>query len=175
LRIPRVLRNRLWWSPERLLRLIPAGLLTVCLLVSLTLYFTGSPWARRVFFFPKTGGERVFGEPRRLPVRRGLEANIDLYLEEAVLGPTKPLLRRVVARDTRLISVVAQQRTVYVNLSKEVIRGEPGSGLTLEHSLQVLADGVYFNFPQVRRLYFLVEGQLPGPPYDEGFSYKKIF
>jgi len=175
LRIPKVLRNRLWWSPERLLRLVPAGLLAVCLLVSLAVYFGGDPWARRVFFFPKTGGERILGEERRLPARRGLEANVELYLAEAVLGPAKPLLRRVVARDTRLLSVVAHQHTVYASFSRQIITPEEGSGLTLEQALQVLANGVYFNFPRVRRLYFLVEGQLPGPPHDEGFQYKKKF
>lgn len=173
MRIPKVLRNRLWWSPERLLTLIPAGLLAVCLLVSAATYFGSKPWARRVFFFPRSGVERVLGEARRLPVRRGLEANVELYLAEALLGPTKPLLRRVVARGTRLISVVVRQHTVYANLSSDLIRGEEGSRLSLEQSLQVLANGVYFNFPRVRQVYFFVEGQLPRPPHDEGFPQKK--
>jgi len=80
-----------------------------------------------------------------------------------------------VPRQTRLLSVVARQRTVYASLSREVIWPDEGSGLTLEQALQVLANGVYFNFPRVQRLYFLVEGQLPGPPHDEGFGHKKIF
>jgi hypothetical protein len=143
--------------------------------VSLTVYLASNPWTRRIFFFPTAGGERIQGEVRWLPARGGLEAKIDLYLEEAILGPTRPLLDRIVARDTRLLSVVTHQQTVYADLSWNVIQGEAGSGLSLEQSLQLLANGVYFNFPRVRRLFLLIDGQLPGPPHDEGFQYKKIF
>lgn len=130
-----------------------------------------------MFFFPQAGGERIRGEARRLPARRGqgLQGNVSLYLEEAILGPTRPLLRRVVARETRLQSVVVADRAVYASLSREVLERDNGTGLSLEESLQILANGVYYNFPRVRQVYLLVEGQLPGAAHDQGFLYKKKF
>ena len=72
-----------------------------------------------------------------------------------------------------LLSVVARDGEVYVSLSREIIRTQPGSPLSVDQSLQAIANGVLYNFPAVRDLHLLVEGQIPGEQYADGFVFEK--
>ena len=150
------------------------GILFVFILVfSLTLYFVTKPWYPRVLFFPEDRTGRLVGERRFLPPRRGLTSQIELYVQELILGPTKPFLTRIVPREVRLRSVIARDGEVYVNLSREIIELQPDATLSFDQSLQAIANGVLYNFPRVRDLYLLVEGQIPGEQHADGFVFEK--
>jgi len=62
---------------------------------------------------------------------------------------------------------------VYVNLSREIIERQPDALLSFDQSLQTIANGVLYNFPKVRDLYLLVDGQIPGEQYADGFVFDK--
>jgi hypothetical protein len=153
--------------------LIFGVLLIFLLLLSLTLYLLTKPWYPRVLFFPEgTTGELV-GERRFLPLRRGLAPQIELYVRELLLGPSNPLLDRIVPREVRLRSVVTRDGDVYVSLSRDIIELQPEATLSFDESLQAIANGILFNFPKVRDLYLLVEGQIPGEQHADGFVFQK--
>jgi hypothetical protein len=155
------------------LRLIVGALFLFLLALSLTLYLVTTPWRARVLFFPEMTTGKLVGERRFLPVRQDLSAQIELYLQELILGPSDPLLVRLVPRDVDLHSVINQQGKVYVSLSKEVLELRADAGLTVDQTLQAIANGVLYNFPQVRSLHLLVDGQVPGEQYAEGFVFAK--
>lgn len=154
-------------------RFIFGTLFLFLIVLSLSFYFLSKPWSTRVLFFPDSATGRLVGERRFLPPRRGVTANVELYVQELILGPADPLLTRVVPIDVTLQSVLSRQGEVYVGLSKEIIDLSPEAALSFDQAMQTIANGVLYNFPHVRRLYLLVEGQLPGERYAEGFTFEK--
>ena len=155
------------------LRLIFGILFVFLLILSLTLYFVARPWSARVLFFPEESTGKLVGERRFLPHRRGLPSQVELYVQELILGPSDPLLTRIVPREVRLRSVIARNGAVYVSLSREIIEPQPEVPLSFDESLQTIANGVLYNFPAVRKLFLLVEGQIPGEHHADGFAFQK--
>ena len=155
------------------LHLIFAVMFVFLLILSLTLYIVTKPWYPRVLFFPEAATGELVGERRFLPTRRGLTSQIELYLQELILGPSDPLLTRIMSGDVRIQSVIARDGKVYVSLSREIIAPQPEARLSFDQSLQAIANGVLFNFPAVRNLHLLVEGQLTGEQYADGFVFEK--
>jgi len=103
---------------------------------------------------------KLVGETRFLPRRRSLDQDVQLLVEEVILGPELPMHRPLLPRETRLISVLARQRRVYLSLSSGILR--PGqSPFEPEAALQALSNVILFNFPRIRRLELLIEGQVP--------------
>ncbi len=137
------------------------GVFLLLLLLSLTLFFTGKHWARRTLFFPEIGSSKLAGETRFLPRRPTLEGNVRLLVEETVLGPEMPMHRPLVPRQTRLQSVLVRQRDVYVSLSDGILRADVDTPFAPEQSLEALSTLILFNFPRIRRLELLIEGQVP--------------
>jgi hypothetical protein len=158
---------------RRYVRLILGALFIFLFVLSLTVYVLSRPWTPRVLFFPEDVTGKLVGERRFLPPRRGLAANVELYVQELILGPSEPLTDRLVPKEVRLDSVVAGQGNVYVSLSREILKPSPDTPLGFDQTLQAIADGVLYNFPQVRRLHLLVEGQVPGERHPDGFSFDK--
>jgi hypothetical protein len=140
---------------------VSAAALLLLLLASLTLFLTGKHWARRTLFFPEISSARLAGETRFLPRRPTLEGNVRLLLEETILGPEMPMHRPLVPRQTRLQSVLVRQRDVYVSLSDGILQADADTPFTPEQSLEALSTLVLFNFPRIRRLELLIEGQVP--------------
>jgi hypothetical protein len=155
------------------LRLILGILFVLLLVLSLTLYLVTKPWYPRILFFPEATTGKLVGERRFLPPRSGLTSQIELYVQELILGPSNPLLTRIVPREVRLRSVIAENGKVYVSLSRQIIEPQPDAPLSFDQILQTIANGVLYNFPSVRDLYLLVEGQIPGEQYADGFVFKK--
>jgi hypothetical protein len=156
----RALPNRPLRCAEKLLLSGSVSLFLLLLLVSMVVFLAGRPWARRTLFFPQISSAKLVGETRFLPRRRNLERDVQLLVEEAILGPELPMHRPLLPRETRLLSVLARQRRVYLSLSSGILRrGE--TPFEAEAALQALANVILFNFPRIRRLELLIEGQAP--------------
>jgi hypothetical protein len=157
----RVLPSRSLRSAERLLLASGLSLFLLLLLVSLALFLTSRSWARRTLFFPEISSSRLVGETRFLPRRRSLELDVQLLVEEAILGPELPMHRPLLPRETRLLSVLARQRRVYLSLSSGILREGGESPFETGEALQALSNVILFNFPRIRRLELLIDGQVP--------------
>jgi hypothetical protein len=170
LKRPRVSPSR---SPRPADRLLLAGSLSLfllLLLVSLALFLSGPHWARRTLFFPEISSLKLAGETRFLPRRRSLEADVQLLVEELILGPGLPMHRPLLPRETRLVSVLARQRRVYLSLSPGILREGGESPFRPEQALRALSDVILFNFPRIRRLELLIDGQVPAGGSEFGFA-----
>jgi hypothetical protein len=155
----RVLPSRSLRFAERLLVASGVALFLLLLLLSLVLFLTGRHWARRTLFFPEISSPKLVGETRFLPRRGSLERDVQLLVEEAILGPELPMHRPLLPRETRLVSVLARQGRVYLSLSRGLLREE--AAFAPEQALQALGNVLLFNFPRIRHLELLIEGQVP--------------
>ena len=153
------------WRPL----IVAVGLFFLVLAASLALFELGGHWKRRVLFFPGLEGLKLSGEARFLPPRSRLEERISQLAEEAVLGPMDPMLRRYLPRETSIQSVVVRQGVAYVSVSWHVLKGTPEYHGTTFDALQALADTILYNFHRIRKLYLLVDGQIPTGMGEEGF------
>jgi hypothetical protein len=131
------------------------------LVCSLALFLAGGHWARRVLFFPETISRKLAGETRYLPRRGGLEGNVRLLVEEALLGPALPLHQRILPRSTRLQTVLVHRGAVIVSLSGGILLQDPECPFTPLEALEALGTLIRFNFPRARSLQLLIEGQVP--------------
>jgi len=157
------------WKPL----FVSAGLLVLILAASLALFEVGGHWKRRVLFFPGVEGVKLSGEARFLPRRNHLEARVSQLAEEAVLGPMSPILRRYLPRETAVQSVVVRQGVAYVSVSWHVLRGTKEYHGTTYDALQALANTILYNFHRIRKLYLLVDGQIPRGMEEQGFSFDR--
>lgn len=119
---------------------------------------------RRLLFFPEHGSGKVSGETRRIVKYGTLEENIDLFVQEIVLGPMEIRHARVLPPGTRIRSVLVREKTAIMDLSADVLFLGDEVKLSLEESLKVVKRSVLFNFRNLRDMVITVEGQLPGEP-----------
>ncbi len=78
--------------------------------------------------------------------------------------------RPLLPRETRLISVLVRQRRVYLSLSHGILREGGESPFGPEQALQALSDVILFNFPRIRHLELLIDGQVPSGGSEFGFE-----
>ena len=142
-------------------------LFSAALVISVVFYLVlGADTAKRTFFFPKvvssdqTEDQRMEGEVRYLPKRKGLEGNVSLLVDDLILGPMEPDHARLVNAQTRLLSVSIHRGMAYLSFSLDLVE-ENGEALPVPDQLQLIANTVIYNFPQVYKLYILIEGQIP--------------
>lgn len=74
-----------------------------------------------MFFFPQYKASMVAGESRNLPVRDDLEGNIELLVDEILLGPIEVTNERLFAEGTKLRTVMVRDKTAYIDLSIEAV------------------------------------------------------
>jgi hypothetical protein len=157
------------WKPLA----VSAGLFGVILAAAVMLFVLGGRWTQRVLFFPAVSSAKLTGEARFLPRRNTVEGRLRQLAEEAVLGPATPTLRRYLPRGLEIQSVVVRQGVAYLSVSRHLLQGTEDYHGTAEDALQALADTILYNVHRVRRLYLLVDGQLPRGQGQEGFGFRR--
>ncbi|MBN1835868.1 MAG: GerMN domain-containing protein [Spirochaetales bacterium] len=156
------------WKPL----LISSGLFALILATAAALFILGGRWEQRVLFFPGLDTVELSGESRFLPRRQSLEGRVRLLAEEVVLGPSSPALRRYVPRETEIQSVIVRQGVAYVSVSRHLLQGTDHYRGTTGDALQALANTILYNVPRLRKLYLLVDGQLPRAA-EAGFEFSR--
>jgi len=157
------------WKPL----LIASGLFGVILAAAVVLFMLGGRWKQHVLFFPGLDTVKLSGESRFLPRRNTLEGKVRLLAEEAVLGPANPTLRRYLPRELEIQSVVVHQGVAYVGVSRHLLEGTEQFRGSAEDALQALANTILYNVHRIRKLYLLVDGQLPRGQGQEGFDFSR--
>ena len=157
------------WRPL----LISSALFGLILAAALILFVLGGRWKQQVLFFPGMETARLSGESRFLPRRDTLEGRIRLLAEEAVLGPADPTLRRYLPKEMEIQSVVVRQGVAYVGVSRHLLQGTEQYRGSAEEALQALANTILYNVHRIRKLYLLVDGQLPRGGGEDGFVFSR--
>ena len=121
---------------------------------------------RRVLFFPDvtrsrqtTNGLSLIGEIRYLPYRESINDELLLLLTEVILGPTDHRVFSLLPNDTNIISAQVISDTIHLNLSYHALLGPIVGSVTGDERLQVISDMILFNFPRLKTVNILVEGQ----------------
>jgi hypothetical protein len=152
-----ILRMRMRGKPA----VLGAVFLGVLLLSLLLFLLAGNRNASRVLFFPDAGGKRLVAEERLLPRHRSLEANVTELAEGVLLGPAREDAVRLFPRGARVLSAMVSGRTLFLDLSPQVLVNDPEVPLKGADALDALAHTLLFNFPHLRAVDFYIDGQKP--------------
>ncbi|MFP4364914.1 MAG: GerMN domain-containing protein [Spirochaetia bacterium] len=144
--------------------IIIGSLLIVTFIASVLLLVFGSSWDRRVIFFPHERGEGFYGEYRTVPSRRTREAQMELLLEESLLGPVNIDNRLFLPRETDVRSFLYRDGIVYIDFSHEAISLQNRNDFNIDTAMQVIERTFRYNFKGIREIVFTIMGQLPGEP-----------
>jgi hypothetical protein len=123
--------------------------------------FLGNGTTSRIIFFPTQTGKRLVAEQRFLPRRGGFEKDVAELVEGVFLGPTRHDAQRLFPRGGRVTAAMVNGRTLYLDLSSTILMNDPDAPLTGKDALNALARSIRFNFPRIREVVFLVDGQSP--------------
>lgn len=88
------------------------------------------PWRSTVtLWFPgsRFDADGARAEPRRIPRSRDASVFARAIAEELLLGPTDSLARPLAPASSSVRTVIAAKKTVYIDLSDDVLFGRPDS------------------------------------------------
>jgi hypothetical protein len=115
-----------------------------------------------VFFGMKDRIPRM--EERMVPRTRDRESEIRRYAEETLLGPQNPASALLFPRETKLLSFLYQEKTVYINLSEHAAMpiffdGAPDNE-ALTRTFTAFRESLMRNFSFIKEIKFFIEGHI---------------
>jgi hypothetical protein len=91
-----------------------------------------------------------------------VEGDLEELVNGVILGPVSHDSARLLPRDTTVRALFLRGRVMYLDLSAEaVLTGNDDYPLRGEAALEALRKTIRFNFPRVREVFLLVDGQIP--------------
>ncbi len=129
--------------------------------LSLALYLIFENNVRRVLFFPMQSSKRLVSEVRYLPKRATEEQEVQLLVEEIILGPSRENHEILLPKGVDIESVMLRKNILYLDLSEAVILNEIKLTLGFEKSIRVLANTIMFNFRDIKRVFVFINGEIP--------------
>ncbi len=148
-----------------------SAILTILLISLFNFFYRHNNWRKRILFFPQFSSKELAGEERLLPAGKSLERDIQLLVEEIILGPIVPTHERILPKNVRLESLIVRDGIVYLDLSKELIFANMDMNHGLDEMIRAVGNSVLFNFPNTNKLFIFVNGQVPGEEYKEGVKF----
>ncbi len=141
---------------------IVGGVFAGALVISLAWFLLfGNSRVARVLYFPAASGSRVLAELRLMPRHAGVEASVQETADSVLLGPTRPDADRLFPRGATVTAVMASGRTLYVDLTPQVLQADPEVPLATRDALNVLTRSLRQNFPRFTQVVYLIDGQVP--------------
>lgn len=112
-------------------------------------------------FFSLADEESLAPESREILISGDIADQIRATVEELIRGPHSVDLLPTLPSGTALREVFLDpiEGTVYVNLSKEVVRNHPGGSQAEALTVFSLVNTLTHNFHQIRKVQILIEGQ----------------
>ena len=121
-----------------------------------------------LLFFPEVphqgaapAGLMLRDEVRYVPYRSRTSAAVRMLVEETILGPADHRTHRLLPREAEVISAHVAGEVIYVNLSHHAWLAATPVPSTGAERIQALHDTIRFNFPRLREVRILIEGQEP--------------
>ena len=113
----------------------------------------------RVLFFPDEDGQQLNGELRRLPVRDEAAGNIELYINELILGPVSIDLYRLLPQGVKLESLLVDENTLYLGFSENLITIAENVPMSFDDIIGSVEHAVVFNFPEIKEVKTAIGGE----------------
>lgn len=134
----------------------------VAFVLSVFLYRVFPPEdVRVVTFFPGVITPRLEGEVHYLPREETREGQVEEFIRHLFLGPKEVTHTPLFTHDTRILSLIVTETTVYLDLSKEAFFSTERLQVSFRQSLEALRKNVFFNFRYIKEMNITIEGQLP--------------
>ncbi len=139
--------------------LILISIMIFLLLISITLYFfVDNNLVRRVLFFP--GRDNYSAEMRRVPRQNSLENDIELFINELILGPYNIDHLRAIPENTKLQNVLLRNSSLlYIDFSADLVVSETKLNIVQSDIIELIRKNLNYNFPILEKIILSVDGQ----------------
>ena len=129
--------------------------------VSLLLFFLlGNSRVGRILYFPSPSG-RIVAEMRYVPRHPSVEESVEEAANNVLLGPTRHDALRLFARGATVTAVMVSGRTLYVDITPQILVDDPEVPLKGPDALSALTRSLRLNFPRFSEVVYLIDGQVP--------------
>ena len=130
--------------------------------VSLLLFFLfGNSRVGRILYFPAPPIGRVVAELRFVPRHLTVEENVEEAADNVLLGPTRHDALRLFARGATVTAVMVSGRTLYLDLTPQILLDDPEVPLKGQDALAALTRSLRTNFPRFTEVIYFIDGQAP--------------
>ena len=139
--------------------LILISIMIFLLLISITLYFfVDNNLVRRVLFFP--GRDNYSAEMRRVPRQNSLENDIELFINELILGPYNIDHLRAIPENTKLQNLLLRNSSLlYIDFSADLVVSETKLNIVQSDIIELIRKNLNYNFPILEKIILSVDGQ----------------
>ena len=128
---------------------------------SLFIFTDQDRFVGHVLFFENTENRRIDGDVRYLPRRPERSEQVQLLVDELILGPRIRENHPTLPQTTKIRSLMLRGDKLYLDLSVTALIDEPDRVMRGSQRLHALARTLRFNFPWLSDLFLLVDGQEP--------------
>ena len=120
-------------------------------------YLVSKDSHRRVFIFPSAEDGKYIIEYRNL-TNKPHQGNIQLYIEEILLGSTVERTKLLFTPGTRVISCFERKHVLYLNLSNDLL--SMGDGVVdIREGTELLKKNIMRNFSEIDSVEIYIEGK----------------
>lgn len=139
--------------------LLLISIMVVLVILSMTIYFVvGNNLVRRVLFFP--GRNTSSGEMRHVPKQEYVEENIELFINELILGPYSIDHLRLIPEKTKLQGLLLRNKSfLFIDFSADLIVSEQELSINTAKILELIKKNLMYNFPILEEISLSVDGQ----------------
>lgn len=144
-------------------RLIISILLIFLLLLSIGIYIpTAIHKSDKVFFFYERQTDKIIGEKRRIPkIIFNKEHNIDVFVNELLLGPADMKLDPLFPIGTKVKKILYRDKSLYVDLNFMALFPDKKAVHGFDKGIELVEKNIKFNFSYVKDIVITVLGQEP--------------
>jgi hypothetical protein len=125
--------------------------------VSFTFYIIMKDSHRRIFIFPSADNGKYIIEYRNL-TEKPHQGDIQLYIEEILLGSTVERTKLLFTPGTKVISCFERNHVLYLNLSADLL--SMGDGVVeIREGTELLKKNIMKNFSEIDSVEIFIEGK----------------
>ena len=136
---------------------ITSLIITGLFVLSLFCYIVTKNTCRRTFIFPSAENGKYIIEYRNL-TEKPHQGDINLYIEEILLGSTVERTKLLFTPGTKLLSCFERDHVLYVNLSQDLLQMGDGV-IEIREGTELLKKNIMRNFSRVDSIEIYIEGK----------------
>ena len=124
---------------------------------SLFCYVVTKDTCRRTFIFPSAENGKYIIEYRNL-TEKPHQGDINLYIDEILLGSTVERTKMLFSPGTRLLSCFERNHILYVNLSQDLLQMGDGV-IEIREGTELLKKNIQQNFSRIDSVEIFIDGK----------------
>ncbi|NLC93286.1 MAG: hypothetical protein GX677_07500 [Treponema sp.] len=112
---------------------------------------------RRIFIFPSETNQKLVVE-RRLLEKDSIQGDIELYIDELLLGSTIERTKLIFSSGTKIKSCFLRNGILYLNITDDLIRMDSNS-MSIKEGIDLLKKNIMKNFNSVKAVELFINEQ----------------